>query len=59
MGEIKKKMLIETLKQYRAVYQEFMGHTDAEMPCDESLINIVLRNDMEIMKKYIEERKYE
>ena len=47
----------EILRNYRKTYQEFMHHTDDEMPSDETLLIVALTSDMDVMLKEMKKER--
>ena len=45
----------KSFEEYKKVYQEYMGHSESEMPSDEALLEIAIRGDMYNIKKYMRE----
>lgn len=58
MGDlILSSFLKSRMKQYRDVYQKYMGYSDKQMPTDECLIHIALSCDMRSMLEEMENKK--
>lgn len=53
------KLYDDIIKQYRAVYQKYMGYSDDEMPEDEDLIYVALCSDCRAMEKELKKRETE
>lgn len=45
----------KSFEEYKKVYQEYMGHSEIEMPSDEALLEIAIRGDMYNIKKDMRE----